>query len=79
MPNKLEYIYSRDSKHFIFFVAYEWTQQARVLFDWKGFPGANTLAYLVHSYVMKKMKCCESSPRPGRPRPPRYLNYKSYL
>ncbi len=36
--------------------------QCYITLELKGFPVTNTLAYLTHSYVMKKMKCCEYSP-----------------
>ncbi len=36
--------------------------QHYITLGWKGLPGTNTLANWAHSYVSKKMKCCECDP-----------------
>jgi hypothetical protein len=48
---KLYYLYSTISK------------SITLLFGWKCFQGTNALAYLSHSEVTKKKKCCEYGPR----------------
>jgi len=49
------------SQYFIFFVTYEWAQYARVfvIVSLYSLVYSNVLAYWTHTYVMKKITCCE--------------------
>ncbi len=54
-----------DPSNFIYFIIKNECNKLEfyIIFGWKFFQGTNAQAYFAHSEVLKKMKCCEYSPK----------------